>query len=40
VQIAVATHTAPRHWWDEPDEILATVIDVLAEQSARMEGGE
>jgi hypothetical protein len=39
VQVAVATHTAPRDWWDEPDEVLATVVDVLAEQVQRMEGG-
>jgi hypothetical protein len=29
VEIAVATQTAPAAWWDEPDEVLATVLDVL-----------
>jgi hypothetical protein len=29
VELAVATSTAPRDWWDEPDEILATALDVL-----------
>jgi hypothetical protein len=30
-EIAVATNTAPRDWWDEDDETLATVIDILDE---------
>lgn len=34
----MATGTAPRDWWDEPDEVLATVIDVLAVQAERMKG--
>lgn len=25
----MATHTAPADWWDEPDEVLATALDVL-----------
>jgi len=29
VEIAVATQTAPRDWWDETDEVLATVLEVL-----------
>ena len=29
VEIAVATQTAPVDWWDESDEVLATVMDVL-----------
>jgi hypothetical protein len=29
VEIAVATQTAPADWWDESDEVLATVLDVL-----------
>jgi hypothetical protein len=35
VEIAIATQTAPRDWYDESDEILATAIDVLAEMAAR-----
>jgi hypothetical protein len=34
VEIAVATQTAPADWWEEPDEVLATVIAVL-EKNAR-----
>jgi hypothetical protein len=33
VEIAVATQTAPADWWDEPDEVLATVLDVLDRQA-------
>jgi hypothetical protein len=33
VEIAVATQTAPRDWWEEPDEVLATVLDVLERQA-------
>jgi len=29
----VATQTAPRDWWDEPDEVLATALDVLDKQA-------
>ena len=29
----MATQTAPRDWWDEPDEVLATVIAVLDKQA-------
>jgi hypothetical protein len=29
VEIAVATSTAPRDWWDEDDRVIATVLDVL-----------
>lgn len=29
VEIALATHTAPRDWWGEDDRILATAIDIL-----------
>jgi hypothetical protein len=35
VEIALATQTAPAAWWDEPDEVLATVIQVLTEQAQR-----
>jgi hypothetical protein len=37
----VATNTAPRHWRDEDDSTLATVLDVLnkqAEQANRKRG--
>lgn len=33
VEIAVATQTAPAAWWDETDEVLATVLDVLDRQA-------
>jgi hypothetical protein len=29
VELAVATHTAPRDWYDEDDETLATALEVL-----------
>jgi hypothetical protein len=34
VEIAVATGTAPAAWWGEPDEVLATVIEVLTDRAA------
>jgi len=37
VELAVATNTAPRDWWDEPDGVLATALDVLADQAERMD---
>jgi hypothetical protein len=36
VELAVATNTAPRHWIGEPDEVLATALDVLARQAEQM----
>jgi hypothetical protein len=36
VEIAVATQTAPSQWWEETDEVLATVLDVLEKQAERM----
>jgi hypothetical protein len=33
VEIAIATHTAPRDWWDENDEVIATALDVLNAQA-------
>jgi len=33
----VATQTAPRDWWDEPDGVLATALDVLADQADRID---
>lgn len=35
MEIALATQTAPAAWWDEPDEVLATVIQVLHDQAER-----
>jgi len=32
VQIALATMTAPRDWWDEDDATLATALELLAER--------
>lgn len=32
----MATQTAPAAWWAEPDEVLATVMDVLADQAERI----
>ena len=29
MEIAIATHTAPRDWYDEDDETLATALEVL-----------
>jgi len=31
VEIAIATRTAPRDWWEEDDRTLATALDVLDE---------
>jgi hypothetical protein len=36
IEVAIATSTAPRDWFDEPDEVLATALDVLGEQAKRM----
>jgi hypothetical protein len=33
----VATQTSPRDWWDEPDGVLATALDVLADQADRID---
>jgi len=33
----VLTGTAPRDWWDEPLEVIATAYDVLMEQARRKE---
>jgi hypothetical protein len=37
VELAVATQTAPDAWWGEPDEVIATALDVLAVQAAQLE---
>jgi hypothetical protein len=29
----MATGTAPRDWWDEDDEVLATALDVLGKRA-------
>ena len=29
--VALATHTAPRDWWDESDATLATALEIIAE---------
>lgn len=36
MEIAVATQTAPADWWAEPDEVLATALDVLEKQAKEM----
>ena len=36
MELAVATMTAPRDWWDEPDEVVATALDVLAQQAEKV----
>jgi hypothetical protein len=33
VEVALATRTAPRDWWDEDDETLATALELLQEQA-------
>jgi hypothetical protein len=33
VELAIATHTAPRDWWDEPLEVVITAVAVLARQT-------
>jgi len=32
-ELAVATHTHPGPWWDEPEEMLLTVLAVLEEKA-------
>jgi hypothetical protein len=36
VEVALATHTHPDTWLDTDDAMLATVLDVLAEQAERI----
>jgi len=38
VDIAIATQTAPRDWWDEDDATLATALDILGDRADRMAG--
>jgi len=35
VEIALASRTAPRDWWDEDDATLATALSVLNRMYAR-----
>ncbi len=35
VELAIATHTAPRDWWDEPLEVIITATAVLARMARR-----
>ncbi len=35
VELAIATQTAPRDWWDEPLEVILTAQAVLARQARR-----
>ena len=37
MSIAIATQTAPHDWWDEPDVVLATAMDILADQAEALE---
>ena len=37
MSIALATQTAPRDWWDEPDAVLATAMELLEDQAERIE---
>lgn len=36
VELAIATQTAPRDWIDEPDEVIATALDVLVKRAEAM----
>jgi hypothetical protein len=36
VEIAIATQTSPGDWWDETDEVIATALDVLDRNAARI----
>jgi len=38
VEIAIATHTAPRDWWDEEDEVIATALQILDEIQRKTKG--
>ena len=39
MELALATRTHPAEWVDAPPELVATVIDVLAEQGRRAKRG-
>jgi hypothetical protein len=36
-EIAVATHTHPGPWWDEPEEMVLTVLEIFEDQAAQVE---
>jgi hypothetical protein len=35
VALALATQTAPAHWWNEDDATIATAIELLEQQSTK-----
>jgi hypothetical protein len=35
IELAIATHTAPRDWWDEDPRSIATAAAVLKANNAR-----
>lgn len=37
VALAIATSTAPADWWEEDDATIATALDILHEQQARLD---
>lgn len=38
VELAIATNTAPAAWRDEPDEVLATALDVMEQAASKRKG--
>lgn len=38
VELAIATGTAPRDWWDEPLEVILTATAVLSHQARQRRG--
>ena len=36
MELAIATKTAPADWWDEPDEVIATALEVLKLNAERI----
>lgn len=39
IELAIATHTAPRDWWDETPKVIVTAAAVLARNAARARRG-
>lgn len=35
IELALATGTAPRDWWDEPPEVIATAAALLNDRARR-----
>lgn len=35
IALALATRTAPRHWWDESDAVIVTALDLLHEANTK-----